>query len=71
MSAMMNSQRAATVAKADEALKSAHASVKGAAGMLHFDLGQFSRLVYLSNELSTEIEYLKRHVNEPGDGKVS
>jgi hypothetical protein len=71
MSAMMNSQRSATVAKADEALKSAHASVKIAASVLHFDLGQFARLEDLSNELSTEIEYLKRYDSELSAGKGS
>jgi hypothetical protein len=70
MTAMMNSQGAATVAKADEALKSAHALIIGAARIMHFDVGQFARLVYLSNELSTEIEYLKRYASELSDGKV-
>jgi hypothetical protein len=68
---MTKTDRTAMMAPAEEDLKSARVLVKDAATILHFDLGQFSRLVYLSNELSTEIEYLKRHVSQLNEVNAS
>jgi hypothetical protein len=64
MTEVMKAQGAATLATAREDLKSAHRLIWGAARALHFGPSEFARLVCLSNELETEIEYLGEHLSE-------
>jgi hypothetical protein len=68
---MSDAQNTPALATAHEDLKSARGLVWDAAYALHFDARQFARLVQLSNELESEIEYLGRHLPQPGESFLS